>query len=453
MNYFTKFKGLFLLVAFAAVSSLSFAQKYTGLTAAASDGTTPTVIFDGNYGSRWQDATNLDNASLVVNLGCVKNVNSIKIFWEGANAKAYTISFSTDNVNFTGDINYADLAAGARTDIISGLNVDCQYIKFQGVTRQLPYGYSIYEFEVYPAVTPVLTSLTVTPGTSNILLGATKQLAVAGVDQIGNAYALTNPTTWTVDGTGASVDANGLFSSTTKGFYTVTATNSGISKTATIAVMPTEANLSVAAGVSATATASSGTAAAAFDNNGGTRWESASTDPQWIMVDLGGKKYITDIIISWEAANAKDYTIETSENGTDWTTIFTKTNMAAGGRTDRMFDVNVNAQYVRLNGTTRNLTYGYSIWEFQIYGTVATSTSATPASYPGGLCVYPNPATDRISVSEGVSEIALYSLQGQLVRLVQNQTTLDVSDFAKGMYIVRLTDKAGNKQSSKLEIR
>lgn len=444
-------KQFYFLMAFVALSVFSYGQKYTGLTAAASDGTTPTVIFDGNYGSRWQDASNTDNASLVVDLGSVKNVNSIKIYWEGANAKAYTLSFSSDNVNFTGDLSYSNLAAGARTDLISGLNIDCQYIKFQGVTRQLPYGYSIYEFEVFPAVTPVLTSLTVTPATSSILLGATKQLAVGGLDQLGNAYTLTNPTSWTVDGTGASVDATGLFSSTSKGFYTVTATNSSISKTATVDVLPSNANLSIAQGV--TATASTGTAAAAFDNNAGTRWESASEDPQWIMIDLSAKKYITDIIISWEAANAKDYTIEVSENNVDWTTIATKTSMAGGSRTDRMYDLNVNAQYVRLNGTARNLTYGYSIWEFQIYGTVATYTSSIPASAPNKLSVYPNPATEKITVSGEVAEITLYSIHGQLVRSVQNVNTMDVSDFNKGMYIVRMTDKSGNKQSQKLEIR
>lgn len=451
MKKTTNFKGLFLLLAFTALSVFSYGQKYTGLTAAASDGTTPTVIFDGNYGSRWQDASNTDNASLVVDLGSVKNVNSIKIYWEGANAKAYTLSFSSDNVNFTGELNYSNLAAGARTDLISGLNIDCQYIKFQGVTRQLPYGYSIYEFEVFPAVTPVLTSLTVTPATSSILLGATKQLAVGGLDQLGNAYTLTNATSWTVDGTGASVDASGLFSSTSKGFYTVTATNSSISKTATVDVLPTNANLSAAQGI--TATASAGTAAAAFDNNAGTRWESAFEDPQWIMIDLGAKKYITDIIISWEAANAKDYTIEVSENNVDWTTIATKTSMAGGTRTDRMYDLNVNGQYVRLNGTARNLTYGYSIWEFQIYGTVATSTATTPASAPSMLNVYPNPATEKITISGEVAEITLYSIHGQLVRSVQNVNTMDVSDFNKGMYIVRMTNKSGSKQSQKLEIR
>lgn len=453
MKHSTFFKGFYLLLAFTAMTSFSFGQKYTGLTAVASDGTTPSVIFDGNYGSRWQDATNLDNASLVVNLGSVKNVNSIKIYWEGANAKAYTISFSTDNVNFTGELSYSNMGPGARTDLIPGLNVDCQYIKFQGVTRQLPYGYSIYEFEVFPAVAPVLTSLVITPSTSSILLGETKQLAVSGLDQIGNAFTLVNPTSWTVDGTGASVDANGLFSSTQKGLYTVTATNNAVVKTATVDVLPTNTNLSVATGVGATATASSGTALAAFDNNAGTRWESAFTDPQWIMVDLGGRKNISDIIISWEAANAKDYIIEGSMNGTEWTTLITKTDMPAGSRTDRMYDLNFDAQYVRLTGTTRNLTYGYSIWEFKIFGTISTTTSSLSDWPENGITVYPNPATDRISISGDVSEVCLYSIQGQLVRTFKNQNTIDVSTFAKGLYLVKTTNKSGKSSTSKLEIR
>jgi hypothetical protein len=69
------------------------------------------------------------------------------------------------------------------------------------------------------------------------------------------------------------------------------------------------------------------------------------------------------------------------------------------------------------------------------------------------LVIYPNPATDRITITGDVAKVAFYSLQGQLVRSVVNKNTIDVSSFAKGLYLVRVTDKTGNQQSSKLEIQ
>ena len=451
-------KQFYFLMAFVAFSLFSFGQKYTGLTAVASDGLSTVQMFDGNMGTRWQDASNVDNASFVVDLGEVKNVNSIKIYWEGANAKAYNISFSTDNSSFTGELIYTNKAAGTRTDLIVGLNNDCRYIKFQGVTRQLPYGYSIWEFEVYPAVTPVLTTLVITPTIQSIQLGATKQFSVSGLDQIGNPFALTNTTSWSVDGTGASIDATGLFSSTSKGFYTVTATNSSLTKSTTIDVLPANANLSVVAGVSATATASNSIAAntanLAFDNNAGTRWETvAGVDPQWIMVDLGGKKTISDIAIIWEGASAKDYIIEGSMNGTDWNTHLTKTALPNGARTDRWYDVNFDSQYIRLTGTARTTVYGYSIWEFKIFGTVSTTTTYPPIAGVKSFSVYPNPTTSLLNFTSEVSKASLYSLQGQLVLENNHITKLDISSLGKGFYILRLVNNLGEKQSLKVELR
>jgi hypothetical protein len=62
--------------------------------------------------------------------------------------------------------------------------------------------------------------------------------------------------------------------------------------------------------------ASSGTAASAADNNAGTRWESAASDPQYVQVDLGSVKKINRVHIAWETASAKDYTVQLSDNGT-----------------------------------------------------------------------------------------------------------------------------------------
>ena len=88
--------------------------------------------------------------------------------------------------------------------------------------------------------------------------------------------------------------------------------------------------------------------------------------------------------------------------------------------------------------------------------TIAKINQGVTANEPVNLnstVVYPNPATERIYISGDVAEVALYSLQGQLVRSVINKNNLDVSTFAKGLYLVRVTDKRGIQKSSKLEIQ
>jgi hypothetical protein len=129
----------------------------------------------------------------------------------------------------------------------------------------------------------------------------------------------------------------------------------------------------------------SGTSAPAFDNNTGTRWESVhGVDPQWIQVDLGASKFVNRVRIDWEAANAKDYSIRISDdvNFGTFATLVTKTGMPGGNhRIDDLTGLSGAGRYVRVHGTARNLTYGYSIWEMDVYGDANTScNSCTPTT-------------------------------------------------------------------------
>jgi hypothetical protein len=55
----------------------------------------------------------------------------------------------------------------------------------------------------------------------------------------------------------------------------------------------------------ASSTENGGTpASAAVDGNTGTRWSSASSDSQWLQVDLGAKATITQVLLNWETAYA-----------------------------------------------------------------------------------------------------------------------------------------------------
>ena len=138
-------KHFYLTMAFIAISVLTFGQKYTGLTATSSTGDAAMAV-DNNPGTRWESAFE-DPQWLVVDLGETKNVGVIKIIWEGANAKDYTISFSTNGLDFSGVMTFTDKPAGGRTDVIDGLNVNCRYIKMNGTARNLTYGYSIWSLK------------------------------------------------------------------------------------------------------------------------------------------------------------------------------------------------------------------------------------------------------------------------------------------------------------------
>ena len=109
-------------------------------------------------------------------------------------------------------------------------------------------------------------------------------------------------------------------------------------------------------------------AANAVDGDAGTRWGSAFTNSEWIMVDLGATSTLTRVVLNWEAAFATGYQIQTSASASGpWATIFSTTT-GDGGIDD--LTVSGSGRFVRMNGTQRALTgFGYSLWEFQVFGT------------------------------------------------------------------------------------
>lgn len=124
-----------------------------------------------------------------------------------------------------------------------------------------------------------------------------------------------------------------------------------------------------------TASASSGNAASAIDGNTGTRWESASSDPQTWQVDLGSAKTFNTMSIRWEGAYAKTFTIEVGDNVdgdgylTGGTQIVNVENQKLEGFPyvqNLQFEAKT-ARYIKFTGTARGTGYGYSFWEFGVY--------------------------------------------------------------------------------------
>ncbi|WP_084955319.1 glycosyl hydrolase family 8 [Thermoactinospora rubra] len=107
-------------------------------------------------------------------------------------------------------------------------------------------------------------------------------------------------------------------------------------------------------------------AAKAVDGSTSTRWASAEGhDPEWLRIDLGATHRISRVRLIWEVAYAKAYRIQTSADGSTWTDVHT-TSSGDGGTDD--LTVSANGRYVRMYGTQRGTPYGYSLWEFEVYG-------------------------------------------------------------------------------------
>jgi hypothetical protein len=180
----------------------------------------------------------------------------------------------------------------------------------------LPAGLSINSSSGLISGTPT------TAGTSNVTVTATDTTGATGSASF----------SWTVSSSGASCGTS----------------NIALNKTAT---------------ASSTENASF-PASAAVDGNTGTRWSSAFSDPQWLEVDLGSSQSICQVTLMWEAAYGKAFQIQTSTDGSTWTTIYSTTTGTGGTQT---LNVTGTGRYIRLYGTARGTPYGYSLWEFQVY--------------------------------------------------------------------------------------
>ena len=155
------------------------------------------------------------------------------------------------------------------------------------------------------------------------------------------------------------------------------------------------------------------TGANAVDGDDATRWASAEgVDPQWIRLDLGDTATINRVVLNWEVAHASAYTLQVSDNGTSWTTIASVSN--GDGEIDEHAGLFAQGRYVRMHGTARATEWGYSLWEFEVYGSGGGEepppTGDTPAEINGQLAVcgvklcnqYGNPIQLRGMSSHGL---------------------------------------------------
>ncbi|MEU7031235.1 discoidin domain-containing protein [Streptomyces sp. SBR177] len=140
----------------------------------------PAKAFDGDPATRWASTEGVDPQWIRVDLGAPVTVSRVKLLWEVAYAESYRVEISADGSTWTRLAT--ETAGNGGTDDWTGLTGKGRYLRVYGTERGTPYGYSLYEVEVYgtpdtttPPTTPPPT--TTPPGTGAFTVVAAGDIA------------------------------------------------------------------------------------------------------------------------------------------------------------------------------------------------------------------------------------------------------------------------------------
>ena len=261
----------------------------------------------GNDQSRWVSNRNSDDEYIQIDLQASYDLTGVKLYWEGNGAKQYQILVSDDGSQWQ-EVHLEENGQPGIDYIEFADTVTGRYVKMQGIECASKYGYSLWEFEVYGT----LHEEPIEPE-ENIALNKTSYASSEFTDP--NDGNKTYESSLAFDGKGTNETVDGKQS----------------------------------------------------------RWVSLRTkeDPsatsQWIYVDLNDVYNISKVVLNWEGNGAKEYKVQVSNDGEEWIDI---SHVSDGdGGIDEFSYEDVTARYVRMLGIEPGSIYGYSLWEFEVYGT------------------------------------------------------------------------------------
>lgn len=262
---------------------------------------------DGNSATKWVSQA-ADNQWIIVDLGAIYNVASLRLVWGEEYPTKYTVSWAQELGDWHDAITWGSGLNGQMGEKIHMFyDRPVRYIKVQCNIRGTQYGISLYDFNIYG------------------------ELAEGQVEPTTAATETTTVPETTV--IGAEVTNLAL------GKYVLSSSN--------------ETNDLMAE--------------KAVDGDMNTRWSSAFIDNQWIMVDLGDIYTVGTVKLFWEDAYASKYTIQWSQDGETWYDACTSYINSPGETVNMMY--NRPARYIKIIGDERATEYGISLYELEIYGT------------------------------------------------------------------------------------
>ncbi|WP_198664736.1 discoidin domain-containing protein [Lewinella sp. IMCC34191] len=427
----------------AAQGTIDLARNRSATASSSRGGNAPGHAFDGVTNTRWESVQQSDPEWLYVDLGATYQIDRVLLTWEGAYGKDYLIQLSDDAVNW---VTVRSVTGNSQLiNNLTGLDTEGRYVRMYGTARGTSWGYSLYAFEVYATEDFPTVRLTA-PADGDIFAQGSaitltaEALPVAGKTITEVAYFAGS----TLIGTATTAPYTFNWAGASGGSHTLSAR--AIDSDGITAVSdPVLINVSLgnlALNAPAVASTNTNIADRTFDGDIGTRWESVhGMDPSWIYVDLGKEYNLEQIRLTWETAYAAEYRMEISNDASSWAIVATRTNGPRLGDNlvNNFTGLDVTARYVRMYGTVRSTEYGYSLREFEVYGSEATHVITTPDRES----VHTAPATVELSVdgsvvSDNVTRIDLL-LDGALI---DSRTaspfayTVPISNLATGNYAV-----------------
>jgi len=365
-------------------------------------------VTDGNTSSRW--SSQFSNSQWIyVDLGSVYTINRVVLRWETAYGRGYKLQVSTDASTWS-DVYSTTTGDGGVDDITLSTPGTGRYLRMLGTQRATTFGYSLYELEVYGAPVTNLaltkpavasTSYTGFPA-SNVTDGnpssrwssqysdsqwlyvdlgsvyTIKQVVLRWEAAYGRGYKLqvsNDASTWsdvysTTTGDGGVDDLT--LTSPVSGRYvrmlgTQRATTFGYSLYELEVYGAPVTNLALTKPAVASTSYTGFPASNVTDGNTSSRWSSQYSDSQWLYVDLGSVYAIKQVVLRWEAAYGRGYQLQVSNDASTWSDVYS-TATGDGGVDDITLSSPASGRYVRLLGTRRATTFGYSLWEFEVYG-------------------------------------------------------------------------------------
>lgn len=185
---------------------------------------------------------------------------------------------------------------------------------------------------------------------------------------LSNSVKIANTTAKDYEGLQAEAKVYNMDGTEVTKFHQVAQLNSYSSTVSESFVIPFYKNLNNI-GAHKPVTASStdgGHAHEVADENPATRWASHGYDDQWIYIDLEKQENVFGVSLNFEKAYASKYKIQVSNDAQSWQDV-SVINKGKEGVQEIFFD-DVSARYVRMQGVKRASSWGYSLWDFKVYG-------------------------------------------------------------------------------------